>query len=205
MTPGARLAAAIELLDAVIAAAREGGAAADTLIARYFATRRYAGSKDRRAVRELVYEAIRRFGEPPATGRAAMVGLAEIEPGVAAMFDGSAHAPPDIGPDEPRAVESRVPGWLGRRLADSGLDPVDIGERDHRGASRCGRLAETANGFIDQLAHRAAVLRSGIAPRREIASDQRVRSRAAFARGGDDGIEQLDRRRQACTRRHRVG
>ena len=70
MTPGARLAAAIELLDAVIAAAREGGAAADTLIARYFATRRYAGSKDRRAVRELVYEAIRRFCEPPASGRA---------------------------------------------------------------------------------------------------------------------------------------
>jgi len=35
MTPGARLAAAIELLDAVIAAAREGGTAADTLIVRY--------------------------------------------------------------------------------------------------------------------------------------------------------------------------
>ena len=39
------------------------GAAADTLIARYFKTRRYAGSKDRRAVRELVFRAIRRAGE----------------------------------------------------------------------------------------------------------------------------------------------
>ena len=126
MTPGARLAAAIELLDATIGAARESGAAADTLIARYFATRRYAGSKDRRAVRELVYEAIRRFGEPPVSGRAAMVALADLDPGIAAMFDGSAHAPAPIDPDEPRTQEARVPGWLGRRLAASGLEPADI-------------------------------------------------------------------------------
>ncbi|HEX7849194.1 MAG TPA: RsmB/NOP family class I SAM-dependent RNA methyltransferase [Sphingomonas sp.] len=126
MTPGARLAAAIELLDAAIVAAREGGAAADTLIARYFATRRYAGSKDRRAVRELVYEAIRRFGEPPVSGREAMVALADLDPGIAAMFDGSGHAPQAIDPDEPRTAEARVPGWLGRRLAASGLEPADI-------------------------------------------------------------------------------
>ena len=129
MTPGARLAAAIELLDATIAAARESGAAADTLIARYFATRRYAGSKDRRAVRELVYEAIRRFGEPPVSGRAAMVALADLDPGIAAMFDGSAHAPQSIDPDEPRTAEARVPGWLGRRLAESGLEPVGLALR----------------------------------------------------------------------------
>ena len=154
MTPGARLAAAIELLDAVIAAAREGGAAADTLIARYFATRRYAGSKDRRAVRELVYEAIRRFGEPPASGRAAMIALAEIDPGVAAMFDGSAHAPPDIDPDEPRAVEARVPGWLGRRLADSGLDPADIASLIDRAPLdlRVNRLRTTPAELADQFA-----------------------------------------------------
>ena len=71
MTPAARTQAAIDILDQVIDAAREGGAAGDTLIARYFATRRYAGSKDRRAVRELVYAAIRRAGEVPANGRAA--------------------------------------------------------------------------------------------------------------------------------------
>ena len=44
MTPSARVQAAIELLDQVIDAARSGGAAADTLIARYFRDRRYAGS-----------------------------------------------------------------------------------------------------------------------------------------------------------------
>ena len=68
MTPAARLQAAIEIVDEVVAAARAGGAAADTLIARYFKTRRYAGSKDRRAVRDLAYAAIRRAGELPANG-----------------------------------------------------------------------------------------------------------------------------------------
>ena len=51
MTPQARAQAAIDILDEVIVAARDAGAAADTLIARYFKARRYAGSKDRRAVR----------------------------------------------------------------------------------------------------------------------------------------------------------
>ena len=97
MTPAARTQAAIELLDEVIAAARGGGAAADTLIARYFATRRYAGSKDRRAVRELVYAAIRRAGEIPASGRAAMLAVAGDDAVVAASFDGSTHGPPPIG------------------------------------------------------------------------------------------------------------
>jgi len=159
MTPGARLAAAIELLDAVIAAAREGGAAADTLIARYFATRRYAGSKDRRAVRELVYEAIRRFGEPPTSGRAAMVALADIDPGIAALFDGSAHAPLAIGPDEPRAIEARVPGWLGRRLAESGLDQADIDSLIDRAPLdlRVNRLRTTAAELADQFAEASLV------------------------------------------------
>lgn len=126
MTPGARLSAAIELLDQIVVGAREGGAAADTLIARYFAARRYAGSKDRRMVRELVYAAIRRFGDAPPSGRAAMVALAEEDPAVAALFDGSARAPAPIATGEPRAVAARVPHWVGERLTASGLDPADV-------------------------------------------------------------------------------
>ena len=60
VTPAARLQAAIEVLDEVIAAARDDGAPADSIVTRYFKPRRYAGSKDRRAVRELVFGAIRR-------------------------------------------------------------------------------------------------------------------------------------------------
>ena len=121
MTPAARVQAAIELLDAVILAAREGGAAADTLIARYFATRRYAGAKDRRAVRALVYAAIRRAGECPLSGRAAMLGLAADDPEVRACFDGSPHGPAAIAPGEAVADAGAAPAWLLAALAASGV------------------------------------------------------------------------------------
>lgn len=118
MTPAARVQAAIDLLDEIIIAARDGGAAADTLIARYFKTRRYAGSKDRRAVRELVYRAIRRCGDRPDTGRAAMLGLAQDDAAIAACFDGSAHGPAPVAGDEPVAAASLIPLWLLPALPD---------------------------------------------------------------------------------------
>ncbi|MFL6765577.1 MAG: RsmB/NOP family class I SAM-dependent RNA methyltransferase, partial [Sphingomicrobium sp.] len=71
MTPAARLQAAIEILDEVIASVRNDGPPADSIVTRYFKHRRYAGSKDRRAVRELVFRAIRRSAEEPPSGRAA--------------------------------------------------------------------------------------------------------------------------------------
>ncbi|MGE4431578.1 MAG: RsmB/NOP family class I SAM-dependent RNA methyltransferase [Sphingobium sp.] len=125
MTPSARVQAAIDLLDDIIAAARDGGAAADTLIARYFKTRRYAGSKDRRAVRDLLYRAIRRSAERPASGRAAMAGLASDDAGLAALFDGSAHGPAPIVAGEDIAPAALVPGWIIPHLAA----PVDEAEQ----------------------------------------------------------------------------
>ena len=116
MTPAARVQSAIELLDAVIASAREGGPAADTLIATWFKTRRYAGSKDRRAVRELVYRAIRRAGEVPASGRAAMLGLAFEEPDLLELFGGGAYGPSAIEDDEEAAPAAAAPAWLEDRL-----------------------------------------------------------------------------------------
>ncbi|MFS0736786.1 RsmB/NOP family class I SAM-dependent RNA methyltransferase [Sphingomonas sp. 1P06PA] len=116
MTPGARAQAAIELLDQIILAARDGGAAADTLIARYFKTRRYAGSKDRRAVRDLVYAAIRRSGERPVSGRAALLGVAAGDPAVAALFDGGTHAPDAIAASEKPAGAGVAPGWLAPQI-----------------------------------------------------------------------------------------
>ncbi|MBU3076586.1 RsmB/NOP family class I SAM-dependent RNA methyltransferase [Sphingomonas quercus] len=117
MTPQARAQAAIEILDAVIAAARDAGPAADTLVQRYFKARRYAGAKDRRAVRDLVYAAIRRAGERPESGRAALAGLAEDDPAVAALFDGAPHGPAPLSPGEPRAPAGVAPKWLAARLA----------------------------------------------------------------------------------------
>ncbi|WP_425229639.1 RsmB/NOP family class I SAM-dependent RNA methyltransferase [Sphingomonas sp.] len=122
MTPAARTQAAIELLDAIIAAARDHGPAADTLIGRYFAVRRYAGSKDRRAVRALVYAAVRAAGERPESGRAALLLLAKADPAVAATFDGSPHGPAAIAPGERIATAGVAPAWLAELLAASGID-----------------------------------------------------------------------------------
>jgi 16S rRNA (cytosine967-C5)-methyltransferase len=116
MTPGARAQAAIELLDEIVRAAREGGAAADTLIARYFKTRRYAGSKDRRAIRDLIYRAIRRTGEIPVSGRAALVGLARDDEALAAAFDGAPHCPAPITADEDTSPKGELPDWLAARI-----------------------------------------------------------------------------------------
>jgi 16S rRNA (cytosine967-C5)-methyltransferase len=124
MTPSARVQAAVELLDAVIEAARTAGPAADTLHSAYFKQRRYAGSKDRRAVRELVYRAIRRSGECPASGRAAMLGLAEEEPALLASFDGGPHAPAAPAPGEERAPASLAPAWLAGRIDAAELPPL---------------------------------------------------------------------------------
>jgi 16S rRNA (cytosine967-C5)-methyltransferase len=116
VTPSARLQAAIELAGEIIAAARTSGAAADTLIARYFKTRRYAGSGDRRAVRDLVFAAVRRAGERPASGRAALLGLAADRPELLALFDGSPHGPAAPGEDEAGAEAGIAPAWLIERF-----------------------------------------------------------------------------------------
>src|SRR5215203_2851188 len=117
MTPAARLQAAIEILDEVIASAHEDGAPADIIVTRYFKTRRYAGSKDRRAVRELVFRAVRQSGERPASGRAAMIGLADRDPELAALFDGSPHGPAPVGRDEEKATATLLPKWIAAELS----------------------------------------------------------------------------------------
>lgn len=126
MTPAARVQAAIEVLDLVIAAARANGAPADRLIAEWFRPRRFAGSGDRRAVRELAYRAIRLCGEVPETGRAAMLAVARDDPALAMLFDGSRHAPEAIDPAEPVAPAGAAPRWLEESFGESDLDGDEI-------------------------------------------------------------------------------
>lgn len=125
MIPSARVQAAIELLDAIIEAARSKGAPADRLIAQYFRERRYAGSKDRRAVRELVYRAIRLCGPLPKNGRAAMLALAGQDATIAPLFDGSQHGPTAIGPGETPAKTGIAVKWLAQKLAASDMKGKD--------------------------------------------------------------------------------
>ena len=121
MTPAARLQSAIELLDLVIAAARAQGAPADRILAEWFKARRFAGSRDRREIRELVFAAIRACGPVPASGRAAMLRLAEEDSSLAALFDGSSYGPAPLAAGEPVAAGGIAPDWLIDRLSASAL------------------------------------------------------------------------------------
>ncbi|HEV2746053.1 MAG TPA: RsmB/NOP family class I SAM-dependent RNA methyltransferase, partial [Allosphingosinicella sp.] len=58
----------------------------------------------------------------PVSGRAALLGLAEQEPALLALFDGSPHAPAPPAAAEPRAPAGAAAGWLSARF-----DPL-IGE-----------------------------------------------------------------------------
>src|SRR5918998_4252583 len=111
MIPAARLQAAIEILDAVIASARDDGPPADAIVTRYFKTRRYAGSKDRRAVRELVFRAIRAVAERPQSGRAAILALAQEKPSLLSLF-GEPRGPEPLIDGELEAERGVVPQWL---------------------------------------------------------------------------------------------
>ncbi len=125
MTPAARVQAAIDLLDAVIASANADGAPADRLISEYFRTRRYAGSKDRRAVRELVYRAIRTCGPVPPSGRAAILRLAQDDAALVSLFDGSAHGPAPVREGEVIAGGGVAPTWLVAELSGSGVSEAE--------------------------------------------------------------------------------
>ena len=116
MTPAARLQAASEIIDEVIASARADGPPADSIVTRYFKQRRYAGSKDRRAVREQVFRAIRLFGDIPPSGRAAILGLIEREPELAPLL-GEPRGPAPQEPDEPIAQPRLMPEWLLAQLS----------------------------------------------------------------------------------------
>jgi 16S rRNA (cytosine967-C5)-methyltransferase len=127
MTPAARVQTAIELLDQVIAAARKKGAPADRILSEWFRANRFAGSKDRRAIRELVYGAIRACGPVPETGRAAMLRLAQQDESLLPLFDGSQYGPRPVEPGEEVARGGVAPDWLMARLDTSG-----IGEEEAR-------------------------------------------------------------------------
>lgn len=101
MTPGARVAAAIAVLDRV-----GQGTAAEQALTAWARSARYAGSKDRAVVRDHVFSVLRRWrscaqaggGE---TGRALMQGLLRTE-GIApdSFFTGEGHAPAPLSPQE---------------------------------------------------------------------------------------------------------
>jgi 16S rRNA (cytosine967-C5)-methyltransferase len=116
VTPDARLSAAIEVLEAI----DDANTAADSILRAYFRSRRYAGSKDRRAVGNRVFDVIRHRArldwwiagaagnmEPTARLRilASVMILDEETPeGVNSLFHGAAHSPGALSPDEEKLI-----------------------------------------------------------------------------------------------------
>ncbi|MCK0166353.1 RsmB/NOP family class I SAM-dependent RNA methyltransferase [Jannaschia sp. S6380] len=125
MTPGARIQAAIELLGRILA-----GAPVERELTAWARNSRYAGSKDRAAVRDHVFDALRRLRssgwcagqgaiDPMAMDpRAILAGLlANRGEDPATLFTGQGHAPrpfalpPPPGPP-PTGVRLDMPDWL---------------------------------------------------------------------------------------------
>ncbi len=119
MTPGARVAAAIEVLNHI-----NGGAPAEQALTAWTRGSRFAGSKDRAAVRDHVYDVLRaRRSLGDGDGRSLMIRLA-LRQGwdMAALFSGEGHAPVQLTDEEhaslnaPRDLSSAarcdIPDWL---------------------------------------------------------------------------------------------
>lgn len=124
MTPGARVAAAIEVLDRIIA-----GAAAEQALTGWARASRYAGSKDRAAVRDYVFTVLRRWRSCAAlgggeTGRALMLGALRQEGAeLQTLFSGVGHAPAPLSAEEKDggqpaagAAALDLPDWVHAQL-----------------------------------------------------------------------------------------
>lgn len=163
MTPGARLQAAIELLDEI----ERGGRPADSIAAAYFKSRRFIGAKDRRAVADRVYGCLRRrarldwwIGEMWRDGGAdsrtrvlADVVLMErpSEPELAELFEG-AHAPSRPGLEERELLRQlsgkplfhhQMPDWV-RGEYPSWMDETFTALYGDRKAAEMGAMRDEA-------------------------------------------------------------
>ena len=136
MTPGARVAAAIEILDTIIA-----GEATEAALTRWARGSRFAGSKDRAAVRDHVFDGVRNLrsyacaggasGAAP-NGRAVMIGAARAQlSDISEWFSGQGYAPStvlesEVGiAPETQADRWNVPDWLCDEISASLGDGAD--------------------------------------------------------------------------------
>lgn len=122
MTPAARYAAAIVVLDQILA-----GSATEKALLQWARNSRFAGSKDRAAVRDIVFDGVRKkrsaaWRGGAETGRGIILGLL-IEDGIdpQTIFTGQGHAPAELTNDErvgqsiedaPDAVRNDHPNWM---------------------------------------------------------------------------------------------
>jgi 16S rRNA (cytosine967-C5)-methyltransferase len=119
MTPAARVAAGAEILDLILE-----GEPAEKALTRWARGSRFAGSKDRAAVRDHVFQALRCMrsfaalgGADPMTGRSLMIGALRAENSdLGAFFTGEGHASAPL--DETELAGGRTP--------EAGAEACDI-------------------------------------------------------------------------------
>ncbi len=171
MTPPARLAAAIGILDRWLA-----GTPAEQALTNWARGSRFAGSGDRAAVRDLVFDAIRCKRSFAAlggseTGRGLVIGsLRASGQDVAAMFTGIGHAPAELTDEEQRIPPPPgdlqaldCPDWLAPALGVSlGKDFAPVMECLRHRAPTFLRV-NTAR--ISRAAAQAALAQGGIESR----------------------------------------
>lgn len=121
MTPGARVAAAIEILDDMA-----GGLAAEQALTRWARRSRYAGSKDRAAIRDHVFDVLRSRKVAAYYGgsdnaRALMIGLLHHQGAdIDGLFNAQGHAPAPLSNAEADFVDTptdpqitwNLPDWV---------------------------------------------------------------------------------------------
>ncbi|MGD9917844.1 MAG: RsmB/NOP family class I SAM-dependent RNA methyltransferase [Paenirhodobacter sp.] len=110
MTPAARLSAAIAILDATLS-----GEPAERALTNWGRASRFAGSGDRAAVRDHVFDALRCRGSYAAlggslSGRGLILGLARAQDlPIATLFTGEGHAPAPLDAAEEAALAAPAP------------------------------------------------------------------------------------------------
>lgn len=192
MIPAARAAAAIEVLDRILA-----GQVAEVALTNWGRANRFAGSGDRAAIRDIVYDVLRCRRSCAAlggggTGYDLVLGWARAQ-GLEPLFSGEGHAPavPVLAGRQAEGLEALdCPEWLGPQLeASLGPDFAAVMQAMRSRApvflrvnlartTREAAMAALAQDGIDALPH--ALAASALAV---VGGARKVQNSAAYAEG----------------------
>jgi 16S rRNA (cytosine967-C5)-methyltransferase len=201
MTPGARVAAAIAVLDQI-----NDGAAAEQALTAWARGSRYAGSKDRAAVRDYVFDVLRaRRSLGDGDGRSLMMRLSRREGWPTdALFSGEGHAPAPLTQAEEaalaqdldlsQAARCDLPDWLWPVWQDSLGDQAEPAAIAQQGRADVFLRVNQRRGTTDEAAVKLA--QEGIAtqPHPTIAGCLRVTEnprRVKTSTAYQDGLVEL--------------
>lgn len=192
MTPAARISAAIDVLDRILA-----GEPAEAALIRWARASRFAGSGDRAAVRDLVFDSLRRLRSRAAlggalSGRGLMIGMCrESGTDPATVFSGARFAPAPLvaGEGTPQLMTRTealdLPDWLAPQMqSDLGRDFVPVAQALRERAPVWLR-ANPVRADVDTL--RAELAKQGIEtdPHPDLPTALRVREGARRLSGTD--------------------